>query len=192
VKKFAIYCLLVATLIISGCAMRVKSYDMDRVDQEIRGNRGVLKGTVPDVTETESKKTRRVYNLEVEMPSLSDFKKSEGRIAKRIRKDTDVYGNRGYICASSDTKLKAQPTRKRSSFFGKRSNEEPAVTEASEGSADRMQNIYVVKKGDTLQKISKEFYGTTKRWKKIYEANMNTLKGPDFIKKGQKLVIPMD
>src|SRR5512139_2133187 len=29
---------------------------------------------------------------------------------------------------------------------------------------------YTVKKGDTLQEISQKFYGTTKKWRKIYEA----------------------
>lgn len=50
---------------------------------------------------------------------------------------------------------------------------------------------YVVRKGDTLQKISKRFYGTTKKWRKIYNANRNILaKGPDKVQIGMKLVIP--
>lgn len=49
---------------------------------------------------------------------------------------------------------------------------------------------YVVRKGDTLQKISKKFYGTTKGWRKIFEANRRVLKDPDKLQIGQKLVIP--
>ena len=50
---------------------------------------------------------------------------------------------------------------------------------------------YVVRKGDTLQKISKKFYGTTKKWRRIYKANRKTLsKGPDKLQPGMKLVIP--
>ena len=50
---------------------------------------------------------------------------------------------------------------------------------------------YVVRKGDTLQKISKKFYGTTKKWRRIYKANRKTLsKGPDKIQPGMQLVIP--
>lgn len=57
--------------------------------------------------------------------------------------------------------------------------------------AARSTRTYVVAKGDTLQKISKKFYGTTKNWKKIYEANRKTLKdGPDQLTVGTKLIIP--
>jgi nucleoid-associated protein YgaU len=50
---------------------------------------------------------------------------------------------------------------------------------------------YVVKKGDTLQKISRRFYGTTRKWRAIYNANRNTLaKGPDHLSIGMKLIIP--
>ncbi|PIQ86439.1 MAG: hypothetical protein COV73_04640 [Candidatus Omnitrophica bacterium CG11_big_fil_rev_8_21_14_0_20_43_6] len=49
---------------------------------------------------------------------------------------------------------------------------------------------YTVAKNDTLQKISMKFYGTTKRWMKIYEANKDTLKGPNKLYPGQVLNIP--
>jgi len=51
---------------------------------------------------------------------------------------------------------------------------------------------YTVKRGDTLQKISYKLYGTTKRWKKLYEVNKEILKSPDMIKQGQRLVLPVD
>jgi LysM repeat protein len=49
---------------------------------------------------------------------------------------------------------------------------------------------YVVGKNDTLQKISNKFYGTTRKWTKIYEANRDVLKGPDKVYPGQTLNIP--
>lgn len=49
---------------------------------------------------------------------------------------------------------------------------------------------YTVEKNDTLQKISKKFYGTTKKWPKIYEANKDVLSGPDKLYPGQTLNIP--
>ena len=51
---------------------------------------------------------------------------------------------------------------------------------------------YTVQKGDTLEKISKKFYGTTKRWTAIYDANKDALKGPDKIHPGQTLNIPVE
>ncbi len=57
--------------------------------------------------------------------------------------------------------------------------------------AAKASRTHVVAKGDTLQKISKKYYGTTKNWKKIYEANRKTLKGgPDELVVGTKLIIP--
>jgi len=61
----------------------------------------------------------------------------------------------------------------------------------AEAQPTRSERIYVVRKGDTLQKISQRFYGTTRNWRRIYEANRSTLtKGPDMIQVGMRLVIP--
>ena len=49
---------------------------------------------------------------------------------------------------------------------------------------------YTVVKNDTLQKISLKFYGTTKKWQKIYEANTTVLRTPDKVYPGQVLNIP--
>lgn len=46
---------------------------------------------------------------------------------------------------------------------------------------------HVVAKGDTLQKISQKYYGTTKKWPSIMKAN--NMKD-DKIRVGQKLVLP--
>jgi len=53
------------------------------------------------------------------------------------------------------------------------------------------QRVYVVRKNDTLQKISNKYYGTTRRWRRIYEANRKVLTaGPDKLQVGMRLVIP--
>lgn len=49
---------------------------------------------------------------------------------------------------------------------------------------------YVVKKGDSLWKIAKLFYGKGSEWKKIYNANKDKIKNPNLIYPNQKLVIP--
>ena len=51
---------------------------------------------------------------------------------------------------------------------------------------------YTVEKNDTLQKISQKFYGTTKKWMRIYEANKDVLKTPDRVYPGQVLNIPKE
>jgi nucleoid-associated protein YgaU len=51
---------------------------------------------------------------------------------------------------------------------------------------------YVVKAGDTLSKLAAQFYNSIGKWEKIYEANKATLKNPDYIYVGMKLIIPAD
>jgi len=49
---------------------------------------------------------------------------------------------------------------------------------------------YTVVSGDTLSKISKQFYGDANQYQKIFEANKPMLTHPDKIYPGQKLRIP--
>jgi nucleoid-associated protein YgaU len=48
--------------------------------------------------------------------------------------------------------------------------------------------IYVVKAGDSLSKISKHFYGDANQYQKIAKAN--NIPDPDKIKVGQQITIP--
>ena len=49
---------------------------------------------------------------------------------------------------------------------------------------------YTVVSGDTLSKISKQYYGDANQYMKIFEANKDKLKDPDQIQVGQELKIP--
>jgi nucleoid-associated protein YgaU len=49
---------------------------------------------------------------------------------------------------------------------------------------------YTVKSGDTLSKISKQFYGSANDYMKIFNANKDQLSDPDKISVGQELKIP--
>lgn len=49
---------------------------------------------------------------------------------------------------------------------------------------------YTVVKGDTLSRISKQFYGDANKYNAIFEANKPMLKSPDLIYPGQMLRIP--
>ena len=62
-----------------------------------------------------------------------------------------------------------------------------AGASVSGGQASR---TYTVQAGDSLSKISKQFYGDANRYMKIFEANRDRLENPDKIKAGQELVIP--
>jgi nucleoid-associated protein YgaU len=49
---------------------------------------------------------------------------------------------------------------------------------------------YTVQPGDSLSKISKEFYGNANEYMKIFEANKDKLADPDKIRAGMDLLIP--
>ncbi len=51
---------------------------------------------------------------------------------------------------------------------------------------------YVIQKGDSLSKISQKFYGTTKKWKMIYDANRDRINNINNLKVGTTITIPED
>ena len=52
------------------------------------------------------------------------------------------------------------------------------------------QRFYIVRRGDTLSRISVTYYGSAGQWRKIFEANRKTIANPDKLTLGQKLIIP--
>jgi len=50
--------------------------------------------------------------------------------------------------------------------------------------------FYTVKRGDSLSKIAKRFYGDPMKYKKLFEANKPLLKDPNKIFPGQQIRIP--
>jgi nucleoid-associated protein YgaU len=58
------------------------------------------------------------------------------------------------------------------------------------GSATANVRAYTVASGDTLSKISKQFYNDANQWQSIFDANRDILSNPDRIFPGQHLRIP--
>ena len=67
-----------------------------------------------------------------------------------------------------------------------------AMGAAAGGGQTTGNQTYEIKSGDTLSKISKQFYGNANEDMRIFYANRDQLSDPDKIKAGQKLVIPPD
>jgi nucleoid-associated protein YgaU len=61
---------------------------------------------------------------------------------------------------------------------------------ATVGGGSQNAQTYTVKGGDTLSKISKQFYGDANEYMRIFYANRDQLKDPDKIQVGQELKIP--
>ena len=70
--------------------------------------------------------------------------------------------------------------------------QESQAQAASVGGGSSPAVTYTVKSGDTLSKISKEYYGTPDEHMRIFYANRDKLRDPDRIQVGQELVIPAD
>jgi len=72
------------------------------------------------------------------------------------------------------------------------STERPMATPVTGQASRSATQEYTVKAGDTLSKLAERFYNSMSKWQKIYEANRDTLKNPNYIYIGQKLMIPLD
>lgn len=66
-----------------------------------------------------------------------------------------------------------------------------AAAAASAGAtASSAPRTYTVKPGDSLSKISREFYGDANKYMKIFEANKDKLTDPNKVNVGTELLIP--
>lgn len=167
-KQNKIYLLLLSSIfILSGCLVRTYQVTKDRVDQDLTsGNRGYLKGQAPPgALEAERKPTRTLRVVEVELgPPIKFEKKAKPKPVKEAP-----------VVETPDEQI-----------LGNR-----GFISESQAPLVNLEK-YRVQKGDTLQKISQKFYGTTKNWTKIYEANKEVLKGPNKIYPGQVIDIPVE
>ena len=61
-------------LILSGCGATVNTYtfEKERVDQSLEGNRGYLMGSAPEITE-ERDTTRTWVGIDIELPTKEEF-----------------------------------------------------------------------------------------------------------------------
>ena len=169
-----------AALSFAGCArIQTKVVEKPRVDQEIQGNGGYLKGSGPAGGPHSS--TRQMLETNIELPTgeeLNPWRKHHNESAP----------------AATRASRPQEPMEPAESTEPEESIppivESPESESVSVSAPEAAGTTYVVQKGDTLEKIAKKFYGSPKKWYRIYKANKGTLKAPDRIRPGQKLVIP--
>jgi nucleoid-associated protein YgaU len=65
-----------------------------------------------------------------------------------------------------------------------------AAAAAAGGPSSSAARTYTVQPGDSLSKISKQFYGDANKYMKIFEANKDKMSDPDKVKVGTELLIP--
>ncbi|MBV8843674.1 MAG: LysM peptidoglycan-binding domain-containing protein [Bryobacterales bacterium] len=67
---------------------------------------------------------------------------------------------------------------------------DPAAQSTQSSAGATAGRTYTVQAGDSLSKISKQFYGNANDYMKIFEANRDVLSDPNKINPGQTLKIP--
>ncbi len=202
-RNIIVFLLAAGMFIFSGCVIRSMPREVDRVDQEITGNRGFVRGTADEPVAGDRERTRTVYDIEIELPykgkDRGEAREPETNYEpkRRTYEDKQKVTPRQKVMTSGPKAVNKEvpPVRKKyekEKGSGVIIQEAPSVRrETPKPEPKKTQpKEYVIQKGDTLQKISKRFYGTTKKWSKIFEANKETLKNPDTIKPGQKIMIP--
>ncbi len=179
-KRFIVYGVgfIVVSVLLSGCLTRTYTVVRDRVDQDIPGNQGFISGSVPADYQQAPKKftTRKTRVVEVEFGKPLESEKPVNASDAGVAQAPQIFAQEGSL-EVTDSGLESAP----------------AISEASESKeAVEIPETYVVQKNDTLQKIAQHFYGTTKKWTKIFEANKEKLKTPDKIRPGQVIKIPKE
>jgi ABC-type nitrate/sulfonate/bicarbonate transport system substrate-binding protein len=68
----------------------------------------------------------------------------------------------------------------------------PEAVTKSEGAATSadVASEYTIVAGDTLSSLARRYYGDGLKWEKIFAANKQTMKNPNYIYIGQRIVIP--
>ncbi len=189
-KMFYSIVAVLGVLSIAGCGIKAQNYVQirDRADiQATGGNAGVLMGTA-NYQEPE-KKTRKVYVLELTKPvPESEVKKIEQEVSTKVTQESQAsesHSSRGIDPLPQDIVQRQETSL---SVADEDNSAKTTVTEEQAGPTSPVN--YVVQKDDTLQKISKKFYNSYSKWTKIYEANKDKIKDPNFLKSGVEIVIP--
>lgn len=163
---------LLCILFLSGCAgvgIRTYSVEQPRVDTEVTGNQGYLLGKPPaPPRESRLGPTRRISVVELE------YGTGKSVSVPTFRPDTDPEDIYIEEFSAED-------------FAALTAKVEAPVRPPHKYEYQR----YVVQEDDTLQKISLNFYGTTRRWMLLYEENKDVLKSPDEIYPGIEIKVPV-
>ncbi|MFC1631795.1 LysM peptidoglycan-binding domain-containing protein [Candidatus Omnitrophota bacterium] len=197
-KTFWTLFFILACMQLTGCAgwlVRTSVSEKERVDQEVAGNRGFITGTPTEPAQEPTFRTRKVYRMEIEVPQPAPSKRTapvDEDVADR--EDQETWGNRGYLYGGRESVPDSVAESTESTYAAEVEIQQPPAQveqiEITPRVTSKPKQTYKVRKGDTLQKISQQLYGTTRKWPLLFQANQNALKDPNQIKPGQVLIVP--
>jgi len=154
---------LLGIVFLGGCLTRTYTVEKPRTNLEVNGNQGYLFGAPKEEPKANKfGETRKISIFEVELGAHPRKK------AKKV-----------------EVKLQEEMVMEEEEAV-----EEDSMIEESPSGSEVKYELYTVQKNDTLQKISQKFYGTTKKWKMLYDENRDVLKTPDRVYPGKTIKIP--
>ena len=193
-RNIQVIVILASIFAISGCQTSKKKVefrhyfqDMERVDTKVEGTAGNWQAA-PAADDRLKKNTRKIYVMEFsqEADESDDLIYAEGKSAAPGPASAEDEKRKVV-----EQPVPAMPDIQLPSFDGvEPEGADQAVPVAPVLSSEYTE--YKVEKDDSLQKISKEFYGSFNKWTKIYEANKDQIKNPDFLQPGITIKIPKE
>ena len=174
-------------IFLCGCLVRTYTIYKPRKGTEVEGNQGYIMGTPPEEEkkkESRLGKVRPITVFEIELgahPPENIKPQPEATVYEEKRKTKEV--------AVKET-VKASASLIEEEINREEIPVKSIISEVPQQQPQKHYKYYVVRKNDTLQKISYKFYGTTRKWKLIYEENKNIIKNPDRLYPGTKIKIP--
>ncbi len=203
-----LFCLMFSGMIATGCAsVKARTYmeDKERVDQEVTGNAGFLRGeAAPGQDRVPVKTTRKVYVFEVtkENPSEDAALDELYSGSKKTEKSSQNFTSKDDIAVKSSSSKQSSGKQSSSPDLDSsdadsakqidplKSLSTPSSSSSPAWSPVPLPTQYTVNKDDTMQSISKKFYNSYTKWPRIYEVNKDKISDPNRIKPGLVLTIP--
>jgi LysM repeat protein len=115
------------------------------------------------------------------------MKKAELELGTSLSGDSVVSRAEAARLKNENLTLRKEVEDLRAHRSPEKSQPETKTADKKPGGAPR---TYVVREGDTLASISRKFYKSSGRWKKIRDANKNAIDDPAKLKPGMTLTIP--
>lgn len=123
------------------------------------------------------------------------MKKDELELATNLSGDSVVSRTEAARLKNENLTLRKEVEDQRARLHGATTEKASADGHDKQTSTASMKSTgaartYVVRDGDTLASISRKFYKSSAKWKKIRDANRNVVDDPGKLKAGQTLTIP--
>ncbi|MEM9172786.1 MAG: peptidoglycan-binding protein LysM [Pseudomonadota bacterium] len=141
-------------------------------DEAVGKIKELIETNNPGVTDLGVEFDNGIVSLSGECESAAAMQKC-ALLAGNVQGVSDVYTTKMTIAANANAAPAA------------------AAGEAPAAEVEEKVEMYVIKSGDTLGKIAKEYYGKASAYMEIFEANREVIEDPDKIYVGQTIRIPL-